>query len=1061
MNPSKLALQNPATIYILMIMIVTIGVMAYRGLPREASPDVQVPLLIVTIPFPGASPQDVEFLITQKAEVELQNVDRLKDMKSISAEGAASITLEFELGFDVSDARNKVREALDIIKPELPEDAEDPIITEINLSEQPMLLVNLSGAVGLVRLKEVADDLKDDIESIPGILEVRRVGGLEREVRVYVNPEKLRYYNLDLNNVSGTIERENTNLPGGTLELGPTKYLIRVPGEFSDPYEISNLVVSSNNQVPVYMRDLSDVSFGFKELESRSRLNGVESVSLDVVKRSGENLLSIRKRIQDKVDKYQREFAGQITFSILSDQAEFVQKLNADLENNIITGFVLVLGVLLLVMGLRNALFVATAIPLSFLMSMVIMSWMGFTLNFIVLFSLILALGMMVDNAIVVVENIYRHMQTGKPRMESAALGVTEVAIPITTSTITTLVAFAPVIFMPGIMGQFMTFLPQTLIITLSCSLFVALIINPVLCSTLMKVKGNTQFDGDEAALAMRSPVLRFYRRNMRWALRHKGLLLLGTLAAFVLVLVAYGATTLRSRGVEFFPQNEPDFAVINVELPVGSTLDVSNEYVQRVEALTLPYKAHIESVVANVGQRRGFGGSSAGSSTSHQSHVLLNFPDWQNWVMKPSQVMEHLRAGIADIAGAEVNIAKQSHGPPTGPPVNIEIVGNDFDVMKAVSHEIVTRIRGIEGLVDLADDFDVSRAEIRVMIDREKVARLGLRTRDVALAVRTAFNGRKVSEFRQGPDAYDIIVQLDERFRRSPMDLEALFMLTPAGEQVPLSELAAVEMGPALGAIRHIDRDRVITVSGNTSGPPGPVLLGKVRARLADMELPPGISLRYTGENEDLQESQAFLLQSFFVALFLIFLVLVTQFNSVMVPFIILSSVVLSLMGVFLGLMVHDRPFSVLMTGIGAISLAGIVVNNAIVLIDFIRQLRARGVPRDEAVVLAGMVRLRPVLLTAATTVLGLLPVAMGMEINFTRWPIVLFGSESSSFWTPMALAVIYGLSLATILTLVVVPMLYTLSEASSEWLIKMAQRWLFRERPPAPVAGGGSADT
>ncbi len=489
MYPSHIAIRNAASIFVLIIIAAVIGFQSYRSLPREASPDITVPILIVAIPFPGASPQDVESLITYKVENEFQNLKSLKKLESTSSEGIAAITLEFDPDYEISEARTKVREKLDTVAPELPDDAEDPVISEINLSEQPMLLINLSSTLELQRLTEVADDLKEQIEAIPGILEVRRVGGVEREIRVYVNPDKLQYHNLDLNQVTRAISAENTNIPGGTIEMGPTKYLVRVPGEFETPMEINEaLVAVSGDQVPIRVKDLGRVIFGFKELSNRSRLDGQESVSLSVIKRSGENLLAIRQQVQDLVKEFEAEQRGEIRFTILADSGKWVTQLVSDLENNIISGFILVFVVLLVVMGIRNALFVAVSIPLSFLMSMWIMQAMGYTLNFIVLFSLILALGMLVDNAIVVVENIYRHMQGGKNRFEAALIGIKEVGGPITSSTLTTLAAFGPIIFMPGIIGEFMTYLPQTLIITLSCSLFVGLFINPVLCSTMMKV---------------------------------------------------------------------------------------------------------------------------------------------------------------------------------------------------------------------------------------------------------------------------------------------------------------------------------------------------------------------------------------------------------------------------------------------------------------------------------------------------------------------------------------------------------------------------------------------
>ena len=459
MHPSQIAIRNPVFIFIMILVIGLAGFNAYKSIPREAAPDIQIPLLIVTIPFPGASPEDVESLITNKAEQELQTIKNLKKIKSTSSESVAVLTLEFTSDFDISDARTKVREKMDQIKPDFPSDAEDYQITEINLSEQPLMILNIAGDMGLLGLTDLADKVKEEIEGIPGILEVRRAGGLEKEIRVYVNPEKLNYYNLDLNLVSTSIRSENTNLPGGSVTMGPTKYLIRVPGEFINPEGINEALISAPNQVPVRVKDLAKVVFGFKEITSKSRLDGIESVSLSIVKRSGENLLAIRDQVKLIIQGLEQEYGDEVKFSILSDQGERVQRIVNDLENNILSGFVLVFLVLLLVMGISNALLVAIAIPLSFLASMIILNVMGFTLNIVVLFSLILSLGLLVDNAIVIVENIFRHRQAGKNRIDAAVLGTKEIAIPVTTSTITTVAAFFPLIFMPGIA---ISFVPRT-----------------------------------------------------------------------------------------------------------------------------------------------------------------------------------------------------------------------------------------------------------------------------------------------------------------------------------------------------------------------------------------------------------------------------------------------------------------------------------------------------------------------------------------------------------------------------------------------------------------------
>ena len=1046
MHPSHIAIRNPVFVFIMVLVISIAGFQAYKSIPREAAPDIQIPLLIVSIPFPGASPEDVESLISNKAEQELKTIKNLKEISSTSSEGVSVLTLEFTADFDISEARTKVREKMDQIKPDLPADTEDYQVTEINLSEQPLMILNLAGDLGLLGLTELADEVKEEIEGIPGILEVRRAGGLEKEIRVYVNPDRMNFYKLALNQVSSSISNENTNLPGGTITMGPTKYMIRVPGEFVSPEGINEALISAPNQVPVRVRDIAQVVFGYKEVTSKSRLDGLESVSLSIVKRSGENLLAIRDEVKSIIQRLEKNYKEDVKFSILSDQGERVQQIVKDLENNIITGFVLVFLVLLLVMGISNALLVAIAIPLSFLVSMIILNVMGFTLNIVVLFSLILSLGLLVDNAIVIVENIYRHRQAGRSRIEAAKLGTKEIAIPVTTSTITTVAAFFPLIFMPGIAGEFISFLPKTLIVTLSSSLFVALIINAVFCSTMMRVKVNKEVtsDFDELKLVDHSKILRIYQMILRSVLRFRFVTVIVFIFLFIGTFYWYGTNTFPRKRIEFFPKTEPSEAVVNITAPMGTTLEISDGYVTSVEGYIERDMDKLDAVVANVGQRRGSGASSSGSTTTYLSHVVLDFPSWQNWVEKPSEIIKNLRQKLVKMVGVQVKLDEAQSGPPTGKAFNLEVQGEDFSKMIDSVEIIKQRIKDIPGLVDLTDDFDRSRPELKVIIDRDKASRLGFRARDIASTVRTAFNGKKVSVFRDGTEEYDIWVQLDQSFRKNQSDLASLFIFTPSGEPVRLSEIAKVDTGPSYGSIRHVDTERTITISGDAFRVPGPVLVMKAQQVLKNLELPDGVRYKFTGENKGRQETQIFIGQALIIAICLILVVMIAQFNSIALPFIVITSVFMSVMGVLLGLIVHDRPFGIIMTGVGTVALAGIVVNNVIVMLDFVVKLRKQGFARNEAMVLASAVRFRPVLLTAVTTVIGLAPMAMGMDIDFSRDSPIVFGSESGSFWKSMALAIMYGLGVATFLTLIMVPTLYSLIEDGRERLKRLLSKYI-----------------
>ena len=1026
----------------MMVLIFFIGLNAYLTLPREASPEVQIPYLIVTVPYPGSAPEDTESLIIDKLETEMQNVDGLKEMSSTSTEGAGMLALEYFLGTDIDEAKTEVREVLDRIKRELPDEAEDAIITEINTADFPILTLNLSGTAGLQRLKEVAEEVKDEIEAIPGILEVKRAGGLEREVQVNVDPDKLRYYNLDLNQVANTIAFENTNIPAGDITVGPLKYMIRIPGEITSPSDIEEMVITAPNQIPIFTRDVAEIKFGFKKVTSRSRLYKVESVSLSISKRSGENLLEITEKIKDIIKTYQNRYQGVISFTILSDHSDFVNKLVKDLENNIYSGLASVLIVLMLILGLRNSLFVAAAIPFSMLISFLVIQSLGITLNMIVFFGLIMALGMLVDNAIVVVENIYRHLESGLTPKQAALTGVSEVAIPVITSTLTTLAAFTPLLYMPGIMGDFMSYMPKTLIITLTASLFVGLVLNPVLCSTIMrkqkKLKGN-----DKSGITSNSRILSGYRFILSWSLRHRLWVIIMVLLIWLIIIVSYFKFTFPKAGVEFFPTSEAENAVIHIDAPFGTSLENSDRMVRNIEEKLGPYNDTTDSIVSNIGQARGSGSSTG--NTTHLSHIVTAFPNWENRKKLPSKIITEIREELRNLTGATYRITKAEHGPPTGKPVNIEISGEDLSVLKSLSLDIQKRIKNVPGLVNLVDNFSANRSEIQVVVDREKTARLGLRTSQVASIIRTAFNGKDVSTYRTGKDEYDIVVRLDKKHRSSLANIKRLYIKTPTGESVSLSELAVVKNSVALGSIRHIDAKRVITVAGDAEGASGAVVLKRVQNQLQDFKTPAGYGLRYSGENESQQEMQAYLPKAFMIAVFLIFLILVTQFNSLALPFIIITSVFLSFMGVFLGMIIHQSPISIIMGGIGIISLAGVVVNNAIVLLDYIIQLQASGVPRQEAIILGGVRRLRPVLLTALTTMLALMPVTLGLDINFSRSNIFVLGSESGSMWLPMAQGVIYGLGVATILTLIIVPVIYSIFEGGRERFAS-----LFKKRTP-----------
>ncbi len=1084
---TSFAVNNPTSVLVLTVIIIFAGLSAYLRIPRESSPEITIPFIVVQTIYPGVAPKDIETLITRPLEDELNGIADVKTITSQSVEGYSAINIEFNAGVDMTEAKQEVREKVDLARPELPDAAEEPQIIELNFSEFPIMQVNVSGDYDLVRLRDVAEDLQDRLEQIPSVLEVSLAGGLEREVQVDVDLSRLKFYGLAFDDVISAIQAENITVPGGSIDVGEMKYLVRVPGEFEATAPIADIVVDTRAGRPIYVRDVATVDFGFKERDSYARLDGLPVVTLSVSKRSGENIIATADAVRAEIAAIEPELPPGTVVKITGDQSVDIEVMVSNLENNIISGLILVVGVLLFALGVQTASFVGTAIPLSMLMSFSIMQMVGITLNFVVLFSLILALGMLVDNGIVVVENIYRFRERGYDRVSAAKLGTGEVAVPIIASTATTLAAFTPMAFWPGIVGEFMKYLPLTLIITLSSSLFVALVINPVLCSlflntedappTLMPRATKITLVGSGALavvigllmqplvaiLLVASGVLmwasykymlhpighwfmneglpgliKVYERQLRWALNRRLLMMSGAGAALVLVVLVFG---FMNAGIEFFPEDiPPRIGFVQVEAPLGTRVEQTDEVVKKIERVTSEVidSADLKSVVATVGQSTsGF----EGGRGTHLATVTVSFVDFQDRLQSSSETLERLRQRLQQqIAGAEVSVEVMDEGPPTGLPVNIEIAGEDPDLLKVLGAQVVAELERspvFYKLDGLESDMENARPELVVDVDREKAALYGLNTRDVGFTVRSAINGSEASKYRDGKDEYDITVRLAKEYRQNVSALGDLTVVAEGGVQVPLSSIATWRVGEGYGSVNRKDLERVVTVSSDVrQGYNANAVLAEVQSELAAFAagLPSGYRLDYTGQQQEQEESQAFLFGTFITVVFLIGLILVTQFDSVTKPVIILSSVLLSTIGVLIGLMVFRMPFGIIMTGVGVISLAGVVVNNAIVLIDYIDTLRNRdGMDRREALVMAGKTRFRPVVLTAVTTVLGLVPLAIGLNFDFIGLytnlsPDPYWGGENAAWWGPMAIAVIAGLTFATFLTLVLVPVMYSL---------------------------------
>jgi len=1104
---SSFSIDNGISVLVMLFLITVIGVRSYLAIPKEAQPDITVPNIIVITLYPGVAPEDMESLITQKIEDKVNEIGSIKKLSSTSTEGYSSINIEFESDVDIDEALQKVREKVDLAKPDLPSAAEEPMIQEINFSEFPIMQINLSGQYSLDRLKKIAEDLKDKVEGITSVLEVDMAGELEREVKIEVDLPRLKYFGISFGDVIKAVQSENVTIPGGSINVGTKKFLVRVPGEYKNPKLLENIVVKANKDNPIYLRDLAEVDFGFKDRESYARLDGDPVITLSVKKRTGENIIETTANVKKIIAEQSEFFPPTTTVKITSEQSKDIEDMVASLENNIISGLILVIGVLLFFLGVTNSSFVGISIPLSMFLSFIILLVSGISMNMVVLFSLILALGMLVDNAIVVVENIYRYLEEGFDAVTAAKKGTGEVAIPIISGTLTTLAAFFPMVYWPGIVGEFMGFLPKTLIITLSSSLFVGLVINPVLCARFMKLEGaeNTRPSFTKngkralygvlalillimflsvpviAAMAVATVILVHfinkwaffpishwwqnyglnwligkYEGTLNWSLGNPGKIMLLSALVFVGGFVTFGAFPT---AVEFFPEGIPPKQLyVQVEGPVGTNVEKTDEVLKTIEnrLKTMPDYEDVESVVATSGQKisGGFGGS--GGQSTHLGTIVISFKEFTDRVGDTFTQLEWMRNTLGvGIVGARVTVEKQQNGPPTGKPINVELSGNNMEQLQLLSEKMIHIIESspiYNKLDGLDTDLPDARPELRIIVDREKAAKYGLNTNMVGSTVRQAVNGIEASKYRDGKDEYDITVRVAESYREDVNSLGELNVMADKGRQIPLSEVATWYIDESFGGIRRINMNRVISIGADVrSGYTPNDVLAEVQALLRPFEsqLPKGYKMDWTGQNQEQQKAQEFLGNAFLIALFLIAFILISQFNSLVKPLIVLTSVMMSTAGVFYGLAIFRMPFVVIMTGIGIVSLAGVVVNNAIVLIDYVDILRFRDrLKTRDALLKAGSTRFRPVILTAVTTVLGLIPLAIGFNFDFlvlysnpaeffsNIGQYVYYGGEQAAWWFAMATAVIVGLTFSTVITLILVPVLYLGFESTGVWI-------------------------
>lgn len=1118
------AIQNINTVVLLAILLAVIGFVSYRNLPKESFPEVEMPMVFVKTIYPGNAPVDMENLVTRPLEKELQSVENLKTLSSTSSQDNSDIIVELVSGTDVDEALADVKDKVDQAKSELPDDLPtDPIVLEFDFSEFPILNINLFGDFSVEEIREYAEMLEEEIEKIDEVSKIEIKGLNDREILLNVDKNKMKAMGLSFNDIENAVNFENMNISGGDLIVNGERRAIRTNGEFTSLEEMENLIVKHEEGNIVYLKDVlknNRVVDGFADPLTFARLNGKSVVSLQVVKKSGENLLDATEQIMNVLynARKNKTIPDNLNYYISNDQSEQVKKQVNNLENSIILGVIFVVTTLFFFLGTRNALFVGTAIPMSMLISFVVISVLGYTINMMILFGLVLALGMLVDNAIVVVENSYRFISQGYSLFESIKRSVGEIAWPIIASTATTLAAFVPLAFWPGMVGNFMKLLPITLIIVLTSSLFVALVIIPVLIRIFAKPgKENGYVTGRKriilfsvlgfisaigfltgvnalGSLALIIIIITalnhlfffklskifqerfltwlegFYLKVLNYVLKGaRPWIILGvTFISLIGTIIFFGASESK---VEFFPPNEPSFINVMVDLPVGSDIRVTNDFMydieKEVEKVLKSDSLIIESVLTSVGKGVVGQNEQAFGNTPQKGMTTISFidyderPEGYNTSESLKKLSDHL---INKYPGVKIKVEKNLMGPPVGNAINLEVSGEDFDELVNLTENIVYFINSkeIPGIEGLDVDIETDKPEMIIRVDRDKARRFGLSTAQIGGAIRTSLFGKDISDYKTGEDEYPIRLRYAEEYRNNIDELlnHKLVFRNNQGRMmsVPIRSVADVKYSTSYGTVKRKDMDRVLTISSNVlEGYNANEINAQLKELMKSYELPEGYTYKFTGEQEEMAEASSFLMRAMLIGVAVIIIILVSQFNSIAKPIIIVASVLFSTIGVFGGLATFKMNFVIIMTGVGIISLAGIVVNNAIVLIDYIDLLKDReraklGIDKEDnlpisnslhCIVEGGKTRLRPVLLTAITTVLGLLPMALGMNIDFggllTEFaPNIYFGGENADFWGPMAWTVIFGLSFATFLTLFVVPSMYLIGNRMKLYFTK-----------------------
>ncbi len=1103
-KPTSWSIDNKTSIYVLTIMLAIFGLINYNTIPKEQFPEIVIPQIIVSTVYPGTSPTDIENLITRPLEKNLKSISGVKKISSKSVQDYSLIIVEFNTDVDISEAKQKVKDAVDKTKNSnnLPNDLPaDPSVTEIEISDLPIMYINISGNYELSKLKKYAEILQDKIESFPEITRVDIVGALDREIQIDVDMYKMQMAKVTFNEIANAIAYENMTISGGNIDLQNMTRSIRVVGEYKNLDEIKNTILISSSGAQVALKDIAEIKDSYKEQESFSRFNGKNVITLNVVKKSGQNLLNASDKITQTIDELKAtKFPSDLTVQITGNQAKYTRSILSELNNTIILGFIFVTIILMFFMGLTNAIFVGLSVPLSMALAYIVMPTIDFTMNMLVMFAFIFALGIVVDDAIVVIENTHRIFKQGKYNIvQSAKIAAGEVFLPILSGTLTTLAPFVPLAFWPGVVGRFMFYIPVTLIITLFASLIVAYIINPVFAIDFMKhdddhsVKyhqkkvfkigtiilgialfiylisgfkyGSTGFGVATFVLLigiiyilhniyLYKILQRFqkrviprmmsgYERLLRWAVNGKTpyRLLWGTVGLFFFSIILFG---IAGPKIVFFPDNEPNNIIVYARLPIGTSVNytdsIAKEIEKRVVKVLGENNPDVESIITNVAFQASEDMFDGSIVTSNKAKVSVNFVEYRNRVKKHTQqYINPISEALKDIPGAVISVEKNRMGPPTGKAINIEISGEDLNEVVSTTDRFIAYLDSlnIPGIEKYKTNFERTKPELIIDLDRVRANREGISTAQVGSAIRTAVLGKEVSKYRDGEDQYPIQLRFLPSQRKDIdklMNMEITYrdMNTGLLRSIPLTSIASVRYQNSVGGINRINLKRTITITSNVlAGYNAQEIIQKIKKSIPKFEKSDQIDIKLTGEQEDQKESSEFLSKAMIMSLFLILFILIAQFNSIGKTFIIISEVIFSIIGVLIGLTIFRVPFSIIMTGMGIVALAGIVVRNGILLVEFTDVLRDRGYKTREAIIQAGKTRITPVILTASAAILGLIPLAIGLNIDFaslfTHWnPHIHIGGDNTIFFGPLAWTIVFGLSFATFLTLILVPAMY-----------------------------------